>query len=358
MGLRDLNDAWGWIQKLISRVSRLESGAMLENSSITNGRMRFIGGLLRLDSGALLELIGQWRFFGNGAITGDVYSEGKWTQVGDYDFTGDGDLAGDVAMSGNFDLTGLFKSGNVRIEDGKIYVGAGSNLIVIDGATGTITVGSMKLDPSNHDGMITMPNDGQVLGADGNLELYGPNGTGGRNGVIIKPDHIAFAKMPEAPSMTGLSWVAVDLIGNLWKVPQNIGGPAGGPLRWPFPSSTVTSEYGPRESPGPGGSTFHEGLDFAPGEGEPIPAAASGTVELAGANGGFGNCVIIDHGNGLKTLYGHMQSTPLVSVGQTIAAGTIIGAVGNTGVSYGAHLHFEVHVNGTPVNPRTKLPQN
>lgn len=254
--------------------------------------------------------------------------------------------------------TGTLTMGNVRLEGGKIYVGTGSNLIVIDGATGKITVGSMKLDPSNHDGMITMPNDGQVLGADGNLELYGPNGTGGRNGIIIKPDHIAFAKMPVATSMEGLTWVAKDVIGNFWAVPQNIGGPAGGPLRWPFPSSTVTAEYGPRESPGPGGSTFHEGMDFAPGEGTPIPAAASGTVELAGTNGGYGNCVIIDHGNGLKTLYGHMQSTPVVSVGQTISAGTVIGAVGNTGVSFGAHLHFEVHVNGTPVNPRTKLPQN
>ncbi len=99
-------------------------------------------------------------------------------------------------------------------------------------------------------------------------------------------------------------------------------------------------------------------MDFDPGAGTPIPAAGAGTVELAGTNGGYGNCVIIDHGNGLKTLYGHMQSLPSVSVGQAIAAGTIIGAVGNTGVSFGAHLHFEVHVNGSPVNPRTKLPTN
>lgn len=168
MALRDLNDAWSWIQRLIRRVSRLESGAMLENSSITRGRMRFIGGLLRLDSGALLELVGQWRFFGNGAITGDVFAEGTWTQVGDWDFTGDGDLAGDVTMSGNFDLTGMFKSGNVRIEDGKIYVGAGSSQIVIDGATGKITVGGMTIDPADG-GKITFP---------GGAELRADVGTG------------------------------------------------------------------------------------------------------------------------------------------------------------------------------------
>ncbi|WP_295104752.1 hypothetical protein [uncultured Microbacterium sp.] len=158
---RDLNDSGGWIQQLIRRVARLESGAMLERSSITNGRMRFIGGLLRLDSGALLELVGQWRFFGPGAITGDVYSEGKWTQVGDYDFTGNGDLAGDVTMSGDFDLTGIFKSGNVRIEGGKIYVGAGPVTIVIDGATGKITAGNVTVES----------NKVTIGGADGNTVL-------------------------------------------------------------------------------------------------------------------------------------------------------------------------------------------
>jgi hypothetical protein len=158
---RDLNDLWGWVQQLVRRVARLESGAALERSSITNGRMRFIGGLLRLDSGALLELVGQWRFFGNGAITGDVYSEGKWTQVGDYDFTGDGDLAGDVTMSGDFDLTGIFKSGNIRIQDGKIYVGEDASQIVIDGATGKITVGGMAIDPADG-GKVTFPGGAQL----------------------------------------------------------------------------------------------------------------------------------------------------------------------------------------------------
>lgn len=172
----DLNEAWGWIQKLIRRVSRLESGAMLENSSITNGRMRFIGGLLRLDSGALLELVGQWRFFGPGAITGDVYSEGKWTQVGDYDFTGDGDLAGTVDLSGIFNLTGKFTSENVRIEDGKIYVGAGGNLIVIDGATGKIIAGSMTIDPALNGGSVKFAGGPEVYASGPQLSLY--SGTG------------------------------------------------------------------------------------------------------------------------------------------------------------------------------------
>lgn len=154
------------ITKLQHDVKRLLSSRPLENSSVRNGMLRFIGGVLRLDSGALLELVGQWRFFGNGAITGDVYSEGKWTQVGDYDFTGNGDLAGDVTMSGNFDLTGKFTSLNVRIEGGKIYVGAGASLIVIDGATGKILAGNMAIDPADG-GSVSFPGGAVVRGAPG-----------------------------------------------------------------------------------------------------------------------------------------------------------------------------------------------
>lgn len=158
--LRDLADAWGWIGRIIRRIERLESGSWLENSSITNGRLRLIGGLLRLDSGALLELIGQWRFFGNGAITGDVVAEGKWTQNGPWEYNGDGDIYGDV------DLVGILKSGNVRIEDGKIYVGAGGTQIVIDGVTGKLTAGNLTIDPANG-GVVSFPGGAVVKAGSG-----------------------------------------------------------------------------------------------------------------------------------------------------------------------------------------------
>lgn len=164
---RDLNDLWGWLQQLIRRVARLESGAFLERSSITNGRLRLIASVLRLDSGALLDLIGEWRLRGPGAITGDVYSEGKWTQVGDYDFTGDGDLAGNVDLSGIFNLIGKLTAGDIRIEDGKIYVGEGASQIVIDGATGKITVGGMTIDPADG-GKILFPGGAQLRADIGN----------------------------------------------------------------------------------------------------------------------------------------------------------------------------------------------
>lgn len=134
------------IRNLQHDVRRMLSGRWLENASVRGGRLRFIGGILRLDSGALLDLIGQWRFRGNGAITGDVYAEGKWTQVGPWDFTGDGDLAGNTKLSGIFTLIGKFIAGDIRIEDGKIYVGLGRTQIVIDGASGKITAGDVTIE--------------------------------------------------------------------------------------------------------------------------------------------------------------------------------------------------------------------
>ena len=152
------------IKKMQRMIQRLQSARPLENTSIRNGRLRLIGALLRIDSGGRIEVIGQWRFVGPGAITGDVVAEGKWTQNGAWEFNGPGDIAGDVDLTGNFDLTGKLTAGNVRIEDGKIYVGAGASLIVIDGATGKILAGNMAIDPANG-GSVTFP-DGAVVSAD------------------------------------------------------------------------------------------------------------------------------------------------------------------------------------------------
>jgi len=125
--------------------------------------------------------------------------------------------------------------------------------------------------------------------------------------------------------------------------------PSAAGLIWPV-SGTVTSGFGGRSSPGGVGSTYHEGLDIAVSEGTPIRAAKGGTVIMASYNGGYGNYTCIDHGSGLSTCYAH-QSQLGVSSGQSVDQGQVIGYSGNTGASTGPHLHFEVRINGSAVDP-------
>lgn len=127
-----------------------------------------------------------------------------------------------------------------------------------------------------------------------------------------------------------------------------------GSLTWPVPSSrTVTSRFGNREDPlNPGTYRNHTGMDIDGyhKEGKPIVACDSGTVTRASWYGGYGNCVIIDHGNGMQTLYGHMSGYA-VSEGDTVTKGQTIGYLGATGNATGTHCHLEVFVNGSRVNP-------
>ena len=99
---------------------------------------------------------------------------------------------------------------------------------------------------------------------------------------------------------------------------------------------------------------FHAGLDFKGPVGAPIFAAARGRVAFVGQRSGYGNCVEIDHGNGLLTRYAHMSGFR-AHAGEAVAAGQLIGLIGSTGRSTGPHLHFEVRLNGQPVNPRPFL---
>lgn len=122
-----------------------------------------------------------------------------------------------------------------------------------------------------------------------------------------------------------------------------------------FPSvGPITSGFGWRVHPILGYQRFHAGVDFGAEYGSTIRAADSGVVIFAGWYGGYGNAVIIDHGNGISTLYGH-ASELYVSENQTVQRGQPIAAVGSTGLSTGPHLHFEVRRNGDPIDPMAYL---
>ena len=123
---------------------------------------------------------------------------------------------------------------------------------------------------------------------------------------------------------------------------------------WPV-SGVVSSHFGFRISPGGIGSTYHEGLDIASSYGNPVHATANGRITQAGWVNGYGYLVEIDHGNGIKTRYGH-NSAILVSVGDQVVEGQTISLIGSTGNSTGPHCHYEVRVNGEAVDPTLFLP--
>jgi murein DD-endopeptidase MepM/ murein hydrolase activator NlpD len=154
----------------------------------------------------------------------------------------------------------------------------------------------------------------------------------------------------------------------LWKLAQEVskleaqkktyknyytGGKLGVPLKDPY---TITSKYGNRVHPIYKTKRLHAGIDMAAPQGTPVYAAESGVVTVAQSWSGYGNCIIIDHGGGLMTLYGHLKPGGiLVEKGQEVKKGEKIGLVGMTGTATGYHLHFEVRLNGEPVDPEPYL---
>ncbi len=125
---------------------------------------------------------------------------------------------------------------------------------------------------------------------------------------------------------------------------------------WTWPTSGgVASGFGQRLHPILGYYRMHTGMDIGGAHGQPIWAAHEGVVSLVGWNGGYGNTVVIGHGDSVTTLYAHMSGFA-VGTGEYVTAGQVIGYVGSTGLSTGPHLHFEVRINGSPVNPRPYLP--
>ena len=122
-------------------------------------------------------------------------------------------------------------------------------------------------------------------------------------------------------------------------------------IRMPIPYARLTSKFGSRRHPVLGKVRMHKGVDYAAGTGTPIMAAGDARVAFAGWTGGYGRAVVLDHGRGYTTLYGHMSRFGKIKAGQRVGQGTVIGYVGSTGLATGPHLHYEFRVNGVHRNP-------
>jgi len=125
------------------------------------------------------------------------------------------------------------------------------------------------------------------------------------------------------------------------------------PSLWPV-EGKVTSSFGEREDPFNGEGAFHAGIDISAGFGEAIHATGDGVVEFAALGNGYGREVVIDHGNGIKTIYGHMSGFA-VTAGDQVRRGQVIGYIGMSGRSTGPHVHYEVRIQNVPVNPHKYL---
>ena len=130
-----------------------------------------------------------------------------------------------------------------------------------------------------------------------------------------------------------------------------IGDFGNGQFAQPLKNMSVSSRFGPRRAPVPGASTYHRGVDFRASIGTPVYASEAGKVVTNKYNSARGWYVVVDHGGGLRTLYQHLSRRSPKPVGSTVQRGEVIASSGNSGIGSGAHLHYEVHVNGKPVNP-------
>jgi len=124
---------------------------------------------------------------------------------------------------------------------------------------------------------------------------------------------------------------------------------AGAPSLWPV-VGRITSSFGERQDPFNGEGAFHSGVDISAEFGEAVRASADGVVEIASMAAGYGREIVVNHGNGIQTLYGHLSGFA-VTAGQQVSRGQVIGYVGMTGRATGPHLHYEVRIHSTPVNP-------
>jgi murein DD-endopeptidase MepM/ murein hydrolase activator NlpD len=184
-----------------------------------------------------------------------------------------------------------------------------------------------------------------VAGVDG-LGLEQPPGIGGEDLLLPEPGTLGHLRYRADYLDRGLETVSVELADRLKLAAAT---PSISPVK-----GLLTSSYGYRNDPVTGQRALHRAIDISTSPGQPVKATADGVVLRARRNGRLGNSVDLSHGHGVMTRYGHLDSYN-VEPGQRVRRGDVIGFVGNTGRTTGFHLHYEVRVDGQPVNPLTYI---
>jgi len=189
-----------------------------------------------------------------------------------------------------------------------------------------------------------------LLGADGGVFTFGDAAFAGS---LYDLGVVTDAARAITPAADGRGyWVGLD-DGRWLGLGSSTGSERPHRFEWPIPGP-VESGFGNRRHPVYGGTRLHTGLDLDAGHGDPVVAAAAGTVSYAGWKSGYGKSVVITHDEHTTTLYAHL-STIGVAVGDPVTVGQQVGQVGRTGVATGPHLHFEVRIDDQPVDPRDQL---
>ena len=339
-----------WLKRLERRIKALETAPTLQNTSVTKGRLRFIGGQLLIDEGGNLTVVGTFDVNGVATVSGRLSVEG----------------AGVLTVSSLIDLLGDMR---VR-EGGSIHVG---DMIIDESDGGSVTfpsgakIAAFEETPGV---VITSGSAPRLIVTNGSIALLqgadeasvlvdGPVARVIGDVVQINASNRLSFGIPTGDASDAVAWMARDATGRAFWVDAATGGPTGsGEFAWPFDLSLVTKEYDPLD---PGYDNGHLGIDFGSGianvTGTPIPAAANGTVLANGWDSERGWYVILDHGTrgtyALTTRYYHLNAQSPLAEGAAVTKGDSLGGIGSTGMSTGPHLHFETRRNGAAMNPRT-----
>lgn len=380
MSVDDRGDELAELRELKRRVDRLESGTMLENSSITRGRMRFIGGLLRVDSGGRVEIVGTLAvegtsqfvgpvtISGNLSITGNTTITGEFNLDGPWTISGDGDITGDVEVTGNFDVLGggRIKVGNVVLtpgNGGRITIGTGSSQIIIDPSQ--LKVGpAFKMDPAHSSTgaelLFGLNGESNIYGDDQGVQIVNNSGSPAFNFGVMNDGYLMM-NVPTKPASVSANYLGVGSDGKLYKLSAGGGGdpgepPSGNPDGYIWPADPATYGISDNYAAHVARGSAEPGVDVMTPVGAPLWAPGAGTIVAvqnspAGATGRFVTLVTTE-GDWFRFLH---NSAVVVNAGDTVEQAQLLAYTGGSGfnqeVYYGPHTHISFAVGYTGAFP-------